>query len=459
MKKILVLLLIGLLISFISAINLKVEKQSSDEVMIGEIDNPASFDLRITNSGPADSFLFYNLLGFGMAPKGTVLINKGETKNVKLMIYPRENFDFRGFYTFQYFIQAQDSSEIAEELTVEIIDLKDAFEVGSGEIDPELNSLEIYIHNKKNFNFEKINVAFSSNFFNVEKEFSLGGNQREDFDVQLNKDDFKKLMAGFYTLNAEVMVGDKKANVEGIIKFIEKDIVTTTKKQYGFIINTKIIKKTNEGNVLAKSEIIIKKNIISRLFTSFSPEPDVVERQGAEISYTWNKEIKPGESLEIVVKTNWLLPLLLILFVVVIVILVKQYSKTDLILKKRVSFVKAKGGEFALKVSVLVNAKKYIERINIIDKLPNLVKVYERFGGEKPSKIDEKNKKIEWYFEKLEQGETRMMSYIVYSKIGVVGKFALPSASAIYEKEGEIHESESNKAFFIAEQKDEGIEE
>jgi len=44
------------------------------------------------------------------------------------------------------------------------------------------------------------------------------------------------------------------------------------------------------------------------------------------------------------------------------------------------------------------------------------------------------------------------MTYIIYSKVGVLGRFALPTATAIYEKEGNIHETESNKAFFMAEQ-------
>ena len=43
------------------------------------------------------------------------------------------------------------------------------------------------------------------------------------------------------------------------------------------------------------------------------------------------------------------------------------------------------------------------------------------------------------------------MSYIIFSKVGVLGKFALPTANAIYEKDGEINETDSNRAFFIAE--------
>ena len=163
--------------------------------------------------------------------------------------------------------------------------------------------------------------------------------------------------------------------------------------------------------------------------------------------------------MEIIVKTNWVIPLFLVLFVVVIVALTRYYSSTDLTLRKRVSFVKAKGGEFALKVSIIVNAKKHVERVNIIDRLPSLVKIYERFGGEKPTRINEKTRRIEWDLDKLDEGETRVLSYIIYSKIGVIGKFALPEATAIHEQEGKIHESSSNKAFFIAEQQKGDVEE
>ena len=459
MKKLFILFVLVFTLPSVLAINLVVEKQSSNEVMIQGLNEPAIFNLKITNIGASDNFQFYNLFGFSMAPKGTVRIDNDETKEIKLMIYPRDNFDLRGFYTFNYFIRGEDSTEISQKLTIKIVDLDNVFEIGSGEINPESNSMEIYIHNKENFNFESINAKFSSVFFDFEEDFQLGTNERKTFDVQLNKEDFKKLIAGFYTLNAEITVKNLNSKLEGVIKFAEKDILTITKRDYGIIINTQIIEKKNEGNIMVKSETVIKKNIISRLFTSFSPEPDIVERQRLNIYYTWSGEIKPGESLEIAIKTNWLIPLFLVLFVVLIVALARYYSRTNLALRKRVSFVKAKGGEFALKVSIIVNAKKHIERVSVIDKLPSLVKIYERFGGEKPTRINEKTKRIEWDLDKLEKGETRVLSYIIYSKIGVMGKFALPEATAVYEYDGQIHESSSNKVFFVAEQRKGELEE
>tara|TARA_Y100000310_G_scaffold345031_1_gene461296 strand:+ start:844 stop:2244 length:1401 start_codon:yes stop_codon:yes gene_type:complete len=436
-----------------SAINLNIEEKSSNAVLIPEINRPAIFTLNIKNLGPTDNIEFYNLLGFSMAPKGTIDIDAGEIKEIELMVYPRENFDFRGFYTFEYFIRSQDDSELLEKLTMKIVDLEDVFEIGSEEINPESNSMQIYVHNKENISFKDINGKFDSSFFEFEKVFSLGPNQRKNFEVSLNKEDFKKLMAGFYTFTTKLNIESTSLSLEGTIKFIEKDILTNKEEYYGGVVNTEIIEKKNEGNVLAETNTIVRKNIISRLFTTFDPEPDSVSRENVNVYYTWNREIPPGEILTITVKTNWLFPIIIAFLVLIIVMLVKQYKRRNLVLRKRVNFVHAKGGEFALKVSLTIHAKDTLERVQIIDRLPNLVKIYERFGSEKPKRINERTRRIEWEFDALESGETRVVSYIIYSKIGVLGKFALPEATGIYEKDGKIHESQSNKTFFISEQK------
>lgn len=447
------MLAILMMFPLISSININVEKLSQDEVLIINLEKPVKFDLKIKNFEDSTNFEFYNLLGFQMYPVGTTYISSGSSKTIEVGLYPIGEFRTRGHYTFRYFIRDQTGDEVKEELTFKVIELEEAFAIGSGELNPETNQLEVYIQNLVNFDFEALNVTFSSAFFEVEKQIDLGSKEKVNFSVDINKEDSKKLMAGFYTLNAEVDAGIQQANIEGIIKFVEKDILTTSKKDYGLIISTKIIEKVNKGNTIKETETVLKKNIISRLFTSFSPEPDFVEREGSVVYYTWTNEIKPGETLEIVVKTNWLFPLVIILFIIVIVILAKQFSRTHLILRKRVQFVRAKGGEFGLKVSLFVNAKKYVEKVNIIDRLPPLVKLFHRFGGDEPSKVNEKMRRLEWNFEKLEAGETRMLSYIIYSKVGVIGKFALPSTTAVYEKDGKLHEAISNKAFFVAEQR------
>jgi hypothetical protein len=454
MKKVLfAVVLLMIVLPLVSSLSLDIKKTSSDEIMIADLNKSAQFNLEITNLGASDYIEFYNLLGFQMFPVGTTYIGSHETKDITLKISPIGDLKTRGYYTFDYYIRGGDGSQIKENLTMDIIDLKDAFEVGSGDIQTDTRTLQIYIQNRHNFDFGDMKAKFSSAFFNFDKEFSLGSYEKKSFDVQLNYDDFKSLMAGYYTLNVDVNVDGKTADVEGVMKYSEKDMVTTSNVNSGFIINTDVIKKSNEGNVVADTQTVIKKNIISRLFTTITPEPDSVDRQGFTVYYEWDRQVKPGETLEITARTNWLFPVLVALLIVAIVLLVKQYSKTHLVLKKRVNFVRTKGGEFALKVSVFVSAKKYVERVNVIDRLPPLVTLYDKYGGEKPARVDEKSRRLEWNFEKLEAGETRALSYIIFSKVGVLGKFALPTATAIYERDGEISEAESNRAYFMAEQR------
>jgi len=120
-------------------------------------------------------------------------------------------------------------------------------------------------------------------------------------------------------------------------------------------------------------------------------------------------------------------------------------------IKKKINYVRTKGGEFALKVQLKVKARRYVERIKVDDRIPHLVSLYDKFGAVTPDKIDSTNRRLEWNVDSLNPGEERIFSYIVYSKIGVVGKFELPAAKAIYEREGKIKSSVSNRSFFVNE--------
>jgi hypothetical protein len=441
-----------LTLQLVSAMNLNIQPQSEDTAYILGSGMPIIYDLKITNNGNGDNFAFYDFFGSDISPKGTVNIGGAETKDISVAITPRSDLRQEGRIKFDLFIKGTNNDQIAYPLMVNVVKLENAFEVGAEEFQPDSNKVSVYIKNTIDFNFNNIQATFKSPFFNFEKTFTIGPYQKESFEVTLNKEDFRDLMAGFYTLNVDVTAGSQKATTEGTMKFSEKDIVTSSQDEYGLIINTQKITKTNEGNVVSKTSNVIRKTLLSRLFTTFSPEPTSVDKKGLSVYYTWDAELKPGESLNIVVRTNWLLPLLAVLLVIAIVILTKQFSRTNLSLKKKVTFVNAKGGEFALKVSTIVTARKFVERVNVIDRLPMLVKLHEKFGGEMPAKVDEKARKIEWHFDKLQPGESRIISYIIYSKVGVLGKFALPTARAVYEKDGTVHESESNHAFFLADQ-------
>lgn len=454
-KKLIIVFVIGMLFfPLISSISIDVQKKSSKDVYIPELNNKLKYTLLMTNNGDSDIFSINNLVGISINPNKEIQINSGETKELNLTVYPLTEIKEKGPYIFSYFLKGKKDKNVQEhKLSFNIVPLNEVFEVGATNLNPESDNINVYIKNKVDYEFKNLNANFESPFFNVTKTFSLKPFEIKNFTVTLDKTKFKKLKAGFYALNAKIKIGTKITKTSNIINFKERDILDISEKEYGFFIHTKVIRKQNNGNIDSESITIINKSIISRLFTSFSPAPNSVERNKGIVKYTWIEELSPGEEIEINIKTNWLFPFLLILFVIIVVALVKQYLKNDLVLKKKISFVKAKGGEFGLKVTITASAKSFIENIKLIDRLPAIVKLYEKFLYEKPKNIDEKKRLIEWRIEKLQPGEKRTFSYFIYSKVGILGRFALPSAIAFYEKDGNKKESTSNRAFFITDQK------
>ena len=109
--------------------------------------------------------------------------------------------------------RSQDSTQFSQEVTIKVVNLNNAFEIGSEEINPKSNSTKVYIYNKENFNFDNLTVKFSSAFFDFEKNFQLKANEKKTFDIQLKKEDFEKLTSGFYTLNAQINVKNLNAKI------------------------------------------------------------------------------------------------------------------------------------------------------------------------------------------------------------------------------------------------------
>jgi len=293
----------------------------------------------------------------------------------------------------------------------------------------------------------------NSVFFEHEELISLKPKEKIELRVPLNKDKLSTLNAGKYLMEVNLKYLDSETNLESKINFVEQENVETLENEEGFFVRKKEVIKKNSGNTENAASITISRNLISYLFTTVEPNPDDTNFNWFSASYVWNENLSPGEQLKVSAVTNWFYPLIILILIVFGFLLIKNSIYPDIALKKKVSFVKTKGGQFALKVSIMIKAKRFIEKIKITDKLPQLVELYDKFGTITPDVIDMKHKKLEWSLNSLNSGESRVFSYIIYSKIGVVGKFELPNASAVYEKDGKIKQITSNKSFYVNEPK------
>ena len=451
-KAILAIFIVFLSLNLISAINLDVKVNPILDTIVTELDEPAVFDLTIKNLGESEDFEIYSLIGVDFIPKSSFFVESGEIKIIRIQAMPQEAIKSKqGYINFKYQIKNSINEIQDETLTLNIIGLNKIISIIPDNINSDSEEMVITIENNINLDFNDLKIIMNSAFFEYESDFPLKALETKQIKIPIDKEKTKTLNAGDYLFNTKITTFGKTQDIESIIKFLEQENIESTEIYEGGIIKRHEIIKRNLGNVKEIVTITAEKNLFSYLFTTVNINPTKTEINGFKKYYTWEKELIPNEELKIILKTNWFFPIIILLLIIGLFIIIKKSIETDLSLRKHVSFIKTKGGEFALKIRIKVKAKKFIERINITDKIPALVHLYEKYGTISPDKVDLKNKRIEWNVPVLNQGEERVFTYIVYSKIGIVGRFELPSAKAIYEKEGKIKQTTSNRSFFINE--------
>jgi hypothetical protein len=387
-----------------------------------------------------------------MSPKGTFSLLQGQSKKLNVQALPTDFFreNNRGSVSFEYQIRGVNTGITKDTLSMKIVPFGKVFEVGSENIDFGEDTARVYVKNLENLKLGEVIVSFDSVLFKGSERLDLEPLERKEISIELDKKAVSNLVAGSYIVNYEIEMDELRTEGDSIIRYLEKTGVTTDEQESGLVIKRQSVVKTNQGNVPTTVTVTLEKNSFSRLFTSFSENPIDLEREGQVVTYTWEKELEPGESFEVVSTTNYTFPVVLLILVVLAVLLVRMYLLTIVTLNKKVSYVRTRGGEFALKVTLRLKAKKHVNSVQLTDRLPNMTKLYEKFG-KKPDRFDEKSKRLFWNIGAMNKGEERVVSYVIYSKIRVVGRFELSPAAVVYDSEGKVKETKSNRTFFVSE--------
>ena len=450
MKNLPLFLITGILcLGLVSALNITPEYSSN--ILVKDVNSPITMTLNITNASKG-TYNLYTLADISIEPSETFSITTGPVIK-EFTIAAKEDLDIEGYYSFTYTLNHRDVEKIDEKLTVKLVDLEDVIEISSDSIDPSTGQVSFYVQNLEAIKLENLSATFSSILFETEETFDLGPNERLEISVDADENKLRRTKAGVYIIESVFETKNGKKEIDGNLYLGEKKGVTSTEDKSGLIIKTETVTKVNVGNVVESIQVKLKRNIFSRLFTTFNIEPTMTERKFLSVEYTWVKEkLNPTEAYVIKARTNYVFPFLILVVIVLAFLGFKRFSETKLEVKKSVKHVKTKSGEFALRVTLAIKAKTDVENASLIDKVPAIVKIYRKFGMIKPDKIDAQNRRIHWNIGDLNAGEERVITYIIYSKVGVVGKFSLPEAVAVFEKEGKIHEVDSNKVFFMSDQ-------
>jgi hypothetical protein len=448
MKKLSILLMGLLCLSFISA--LEISSETNTNILVKGVDNSIDLTLEITNASDG-LYNVYSLSDISLRPTEMFSISDGYFLKT-FQIHPTPGLDV-GYYTFTYTLNQRGVEQFDMKFTANVLEIGDVVEVSSDSVDFESGEVSFYVQNKENVELKNLTATFSSILFDTEETFDLGPNEKLEIEVEVDDKKLRRTKSGVYVIRSDFQTDEGIKKVDGTLYLGEKKGITTTEDKGGLLVRTETVTKVNTGNTVEPVEIVLKRNIISRLFSSFNIEPSVIDRKGLVVEYTWVEDkLGPSDIFMVKATTNYVFPFLVIVFAVLVLLGYRRYSETKVEVVKSVSHVRTKNGEFALKVKLAIKAKKSIENLSIIDKIPAIVKIYKKFGMVQPDKIDTENRRIHWNIGDLNAGEERVFDYIVYSKVGVVGKFSLPEALAVFEKDGKIHEIESNKVFFMSDQ-------
>jgi hypothetical protein len=430
---------------------IEITPEYNTNVVVRDLDNSIDLTLKITNASHG-TYNLYTLSDISIKPSEAFEITTIPFTK-KFTLTPNENLDIQGYYSFTYTLNHRDVEKVDQKVLIKLMNLEDVIEISSESIDPASGQISFYVRNKESVKLENLNAKFSSILFETEKTFTLEPNEKLIIPVEVEESKLRKTKAGVYVIESIFQTKDGTKKIEGNLYLGEKKGITSTQDESGILIKTQTITKINVGNVIESIEIKLQRNIFSRLFTSFNIEPTLVERKGLAIEYTWIKEkLMPTETYTVKAKTNYILPFFIIIVAVLAILGYKRFSETKIEIKKSVSPVKTKNDEFALRITLALKTKKNVENVTLIDRVPAIVKIYNKFGTIKPDKIYAESRRIHWNIGDLNAGEERIFNYIVYSKVGVVGKFSLPKALAVFEKDGKIHEIDSNSVFFMNEQ-------
>ena len=407
----------------------------------------ATYSMNIANNANKDYTLEFRYLDVDWAVvPDNLFIGAYTQKNLQLSLVPQPPYTDQKPQLIRLIVASLDQTfrnEYLLEINVlkytDIIDQSDSNLIVPDPVDPRKPTvISVKITNTKDTSINNVNIKLVSPLVNQNKVITISpqDSQTYDFDVTLPKN----TQYGIYPISAIVMLGDRiLANYTTDMKIGNYANIGEEKSlKSGFLYDIIEISKTNNGNSVSNEIITRKFSLMQKLFTTSIPAPDSIDAKGSDYTYIWRLALKPGETKNVTIKTDYRLFTFFLVAFITIIIIVYIVTKRDLILnKKLVSIKKEADGTSTIKMSITVKNKGFSKLMNIkvMDRIPKIVELPHEFGTAHPKVVDRSNgAQLLWEIVTLSPGEERIFSYKARSKIQIIGKSTIPSAVAKYNK-------------------------
>ena len=452
-KKIIFSLLSLLIILSVPSVmaSFEVQKEAVAGTIIKEFNSPAVFNITIKNNGPSQNFIFDTLLDIVIQPSGSLQIAAGDEKSVMLKAFFSDNLKRRyyGGFDFAYLVKSSSEEVFEDSLNVRIVFLDDVVSVSVPEaVGMKDEEVAITLENQESLILD-MDVKVESELFEGSETISLSPFESREIVINIDPEKIWK-NAGTYDVLVTLSSESNKVEFKDSIELKEfKDVSVEEDDLNLLFYKKKTITKTITGNVVQTVSTEIEKTPFEKAFTSFNSEPDYVSEEGKELIYKWEKDLALGESLTVTSTTNFMLPLFMLLLIAAGSAFYVSRSGRRITIKKRIVRAKTSTGDFIVKVvTTIKNNGEDATDVKLIDKLPVLTNLHERFGVIKPDEVDKD--KVVYNIGSLNRGDKRLFSYIVHSDVKVLGKRIIPRATAHYTIGTERKTASSNEVFLVS---------
>lgn len=312
------------------------------------------------------------------------------------------------------------------------------------------NTIKFIISNLYNFNLGEVKFLVRSEILSAERTFDLGPNGKKEINLvlPLNKD----IQFGKHPVSVKVLAGENLLlnKVFDLNVGQHSDLKEANNFEKSFFIYKEVIILTNEGNAVEEVVYSKKLSLLQRLFTSFSPKPNLISKVDGSYVASWVLDLDRSESMEIKVTTNYRMPLIILVAVVLGVLIAHHFLKRSVRIDKKAIAIKSAKGVMKLRVTInLKNTSRNIARgLRVVDRVPNIISKPSVFGV-KPAKISEGGKGVNlvWDLGELSPDAVRVLSYVVEARTDVNGKLVLPATVLRYTEKGKTFMNKSRRIY------------
>lgn len=419
-----------------------------------ELNTSAQYEVTVFNDNPqSDDFNIDTLLDMEMIPKNLGFIASGETKKFLVSVNPSQELKDKQAgksLAFEYFVWGDAVKLKKADMVTRVVSIPDSLNIGfPPAVDPKQREVAVKMSFKESVTL-KATVKATSDLFTNSFPITLSNAEQE---VILRLDDLSSKNAGVYKTTFTLEIED------GQTASVEKDVVLSPvinvdvkQETTGGILSSETkVTKTNNGNSATKVTISLNRSVVSSLFTTFNDSPKT-RKEGGVYLYEWEKEINPGEAYTVYLKTNYYVPFGVFLLLLLALVIFKIVTKSPVEIVKKVGRVRTKSGAFASKIILSVkNTGKPVTNVKVIDRLPAFTEILQsKFSVLTPSEI--KKRSVVWSIPQMSTGEEIMFSYMVYSKVNILGKLEVPPAVVTFiDSKDNFLEAQSEKIFIISE--------